>query len=238
MKITIVETGLPPEELRNDWPRYPEMFRALMSPADPGIQFETVSVALGEQLPEPSSLEGVLITGSASGVYDPEPWMESLFRFIRATAGARTPQFGICFGHQAMAEALGGKAEKSTKGWAIGRNTYDVCYQPEWMAGATASFSIAASHQDQVVTAPPATQVTAQSDFCSIAGLHYQTFPAASFQGHPEFSAGFSSALHQSRRERIGKDQVDRALESFKRPLDGALVGQWMVRFFQENRSA
>ncbi|MEO1406492.1 MAG: glutamine amidotransferase [Pseudomonadota bacterium] len=233
MKVTIVETGLPPEQLQADWPSYPTMFEALLGQADPELAFETISPATGDAFPDPASLDAILITGSASGVYDPEPWMQPLFDFIRAAAAARTPQFGVCFGHQAMAEALGGVAEKSSKGWAIGRSTYASPNRPSWMTEAPPRFSLAASHQDQVTTAPPETTVIATSDFCEFAGLAYNAVPAASLQPHPEFSAEFSSALHETRRDRIGDALVNEAIKSFDQPLDSAAVGLAMGKFFR-----
>lgn len=237
MKVTIIETGLPPTELQAAWPRYPEMFKRLLQPASSDLTFETTSPAIGDELPDPKNLNAILITGSASGVYDTEPWMEPLFEFIRRAATARVPQFGICFGHQAMAQALGGKAEKSEKGWAIGRNTYTAINRTEWMGNIPSTFSLAASHQDQVTKAPPHTAIIATSEFCELAGLTYNEVPAASLQPHPEFSAEYGSALHETRRDRIGSAHVERALHSFKDPLDSRIIGDAMARFFLSHRS-
>ena len=159
--------------------------------------------------------------------------MPDLMDFIRAAAKAGTPQFGVCFGHQAMAEALGGKVVKSDTGWGVGRHTYDTPHRPDWMTDGPADFALAVSHQDQVVAVPDGTEVTARSDFCEFAGLAYTGGKAASFQGHPEFSAGFCSALHELRRDRIGDALVDEALASFKEPLDSLHVAKWMADFFR-----
>ncbi len=236
MKLTIIETGLPPDALRPDWPSYPNMFEYLLSDAYDGFSYNTVSIATGAALPDPSTLDAVLITGSAAGVYDDEPWMQALFQFIRTAADAHTPQFGVCFGHQAMAEALGGKAEKSDKGWGVGRHEYHIPTTPAWMTEAPKSFALAVSHQDQVTQAPANTDIIAASPFCEIAGLNYLTTPAASLQPHPEFGAGYASALHQLRRDRIGGPLVDAALASFADPLDSTKVAKWMAQFFLDNR--
>lgn len=233
MKITIIETGLPPEDIRADWPDYPTMFETLIGAVDDGFTYEAVSVVTGTPFPDPADLEAILITGSAAGVYDDEPWIAPLLNFIRAAADADVPQFGICFGHQAMAEALGGKAEKSHKGWGVGRHEYTVPHKPDWMADAPDTFALAVSHQDQVTAVPAGARIIAASDFCECAGVEYIHAPAASFQGHPEFGADFASALHQLRRERIGSTHVDNAIASFNAPLDSALVAKWMARFFR-----
>ena len=233
MKLTIIETGLPPEDLRADWPGYPTMFEQLISAIDDGFEYETVSIVSGAALPDPAELDGIIITGSAFGVYDEVDWMPALMDFIRDANEARTPQFGICFGHQAMAEALGGSVVKSDKGWGVGRHTYNTPHRPDWMAGGPADFSLAVSHQDQVVAMPDGTEVTARSDFCEFAGLAYAGGTAASFQGHPEFGAGFCSALHELRRDRIGDALVDESFASFKEPLDSLYVAKWMADFLR-----
>src|SRR6476659_289318 len=101
MKLAILETGRPPGNLADRFGDYPSMFERLL-----GGEFEIkrFDVQAG-QLPTNSN-EAILITGSPAGVYDPLPWIEPLQDFIRG-AGERK-MVGVCFGHQVMAEALGG----------------------------------------------------------------------------------------------------------------------------------
>lgn len=238
MKLTIVETGRPPEPLRQDWPDYPAMFETLITRADDGFSYQTVSIPAGDALPNPAGLDAVLITGSAAGVYDDEPWISPLLDFIRAAAATRTPQFGICFGHQAIAEALGGKVVKSPKGWGVGRHEYAIAHRPGWMAGGPNTFALAVSHQDQVIAAPPGAQVIATSPFCEFAGLAYGDTPAASLQGHPEFHPGFGASLHALRTDRIGHDTVARGVASLAAPLDTARVAGWIAAFFRATARA
>ncbi len=231
MKLTIVETGFVPEEIRADWPDYPAQFHALLSPLAPEMQFETVSLPRGEALPDPAGLEAVLLTGSPSGVYDPEPWMSALFDFIRWSAEAKTPMVGVCFGHQAMAHAMGGFAGKSEKGWGVGRHVYDIVNRPEWFTGDADTVACACSHQDQVITAPPGAETILSWDFTPYAGLAYETAPFISFQPHPEFTAEYAVALHSLRRDKIGEARTDDALASLSQPLDRQLMGRWIVDF-------
>jgi GMP synthase-like glutamine amidotransferase len=233
MKLTILETGLVPEAIRGDFEDYPAMFRKLFGAIDPEMTFETISVIKGKTLPDPASLEAVLITGSASGVYDDLPWIAPLLDFIRAAADVDVPQIGICFGHQALAEALGGKVIKSPKGFAAGRHTYDVLACPDLPADdCPKTISIAASHQDQVVVLPPCAEVIAKSDFTPFAGLYYAKSPAISFQCHPEFSDAFSAALYRSRRERLGA-ATEPAVESLQIADDNQLVARWIAGFLK-----
>jgi len=237
MKLTIIETGLIPEPIRQDFADYPEMFRRLISAADPDMEFETISVIQGEELPDPASLEGILITGSPAGVYDDYPWIVPLMQFIRDVAAARVPQVGICFGHQIMAEALGGKVVKSPKGWGIGRHTYEVKSCPDWMEGdCPATISVPVSHQDQVVTLPPGASVLARSDFTPFAGIDYGKTHAISFQCHPEFNAEYSAALYTIRKGRpLAETAVDMAIGSLEQPLDNPRLGGWIARFLTQS---
>jgi len=236
MKITILETGRPPPRLRETHSDYPAMFRRLLEPVDADLRFETVAVVDGADLPDPRAADAVLITGSPAGVYDDEPWIAPLERFIRAAADAGTPQVGICFGHQIMAQAFGGDVRKSDKGWGVGRHAYDVVDAPRWMDPAMPAFSLAASHQDQVIAPPPTAKVIARSAHTEFAALAYAHAPAISFQGHPEMTAAFTADLVASRRGRIPDALVDDALASLSAPTDHEVVARWIVQFMRTAR--
>lgn len=236
MKLTIIETGRPPEPIAADFPRYPAMVEALLSPHLGSLTCETVSLLDGETLPQLDEVEAVLITGSPFGVYDPVPWIEPLKHWIRAAGAHKVPQVGICFGHQIMAEAFGGHAHKAPQGWGLGCHAYEVASYESWM-GDTVSLNLAVSHQDQVLIAPPTARVLARSTFTPNAALIYDHAPALSFQGHPEFCQMFADALIRSRRgTRFPEALADAALETLKQPLDGARVARWIAGFYQHYR--
>jgi len=237
MKITIIETGQAPEAIRADFEDYPGMFARLISSADKGFTYETVSPLKGDALPDPATLEAILITGSKAGVYDDEPWMAPLMDFIRGAAKARTPMVGICFGHQAVANALGARVEKADAGWGLGRHEYDITAAPAWMDGfAGKTFALGVSHQDQVLSLPPGAHVIARSDFTPFAALDYGDIPAISFQGHPEFEDDYSAALYDIRLGNpLTPDQVTEAKNSLARSHNNAEVGTWIGTFFRQN---
>jgi GMP synthase-like glutamine amidotransferase len=237
MRITIIETGRAPDALREEFPRYPDMFRSLLHPADAGLSFAAAAVLDGEALPDPAACEAVLITGSPFGVYDSTPWMDPLRDFIRATAALRTPMVGVCFGHQIIADALGGEVRKSEKGWGVGRHTYEVLATRDWMPGAGQTLSLAVSHQDQVITPPKGATTLARSAHTAHAMLAYEDAPILSLQGHPEFSDVYVSALYNNRRGRaLSEAQVDGAIASLDQRHDNALVATWMARFLRTAR--
>jgi GMP synthase-like glutamine amidotransferase len=224
MKIGILETGRPPGTLAEQFGDYPMMFENLLGP---GFEFERFDVESG-QLPDPAVHSAYMITGSPAGVYEPLPWIEPLQQFIREAGQAK--MVGICFGHQVMAEALGGHVEKSDKGWGAGLHRYSVIHDERWM-DETRSIAIPASHQDQVVIQPPNTEVTVASDFTAIAGLAWKDRPAISFQFHPEFSPAFAKALIEKRYDVV--PNPDAAITSLDAPNDNARVAGWIRRFLK-----
>jgi len=171
-----------------------------------------------------------LITGSAAGVYDPEPWIGPLKAFIQ-TASGRTPMVGICFGHQIMAEAFGGQVVKSPKGWGIGLHRYEVSRAADWM-GDAAPVNLPVSHQDQVVALGDGGEVLGGSDFTPFGMVAYPTRRAFSIQAHPEFTPNYAKALIALRRgKRFEEAHADAATATFEVADDRKRVGSWLSRF-------
>lgn len=222
MKLAILETGRPPGNLKTRFGDYPAMVARLLGHSFDIEKFD----AQANQLPDPNAHDAVLITGSPAGVYDPLPWIEPLLDFIRVADASK--MVGICFGHQAMAQALGGKVVKSGKGWGTGLHHYSVKVRQPWMNGET-RIAIPASHQDQVVVQPPNTDVFAESEFTPYAGLAWTDRPAISVQFHPEFSPAFAKALIEARRDRI--PDLDAAIATLGAPNDTATVSGWIRNF-------
>jgi GMP synthase-like glutamine amidotransferase len=224
MKVAILETGCPPGKLAAQFGDYPAMFRHMLGP---GFDVDSIDVTSGN-LPDPAAFPAYLITGSPAGVYEPLPWIGELEAFIRAAD--RSKIVGICFGHQVMAEALGGRVEKSDKGWGAGLHRYSIARQEPWMDGA-ASVAVPASHQDQVVIQPPDTEVLAESVFTPFAGLEWKNRPAISFQFHPEFAPDFAKALIERRCDVL--PDPDAAIASLDGPNDNERVAGWIRRFLE-----
>lgn len=136
-----------------------------------------VYVANGVPLPGEDDYDGYILSGSEKGVYDPTDWMEPLKQFLIRLRDQSIPVFGICFGHQIMAEAFGGSARQADKGFVVGAREYTQGQQ---------TFMANAMHRDQVFDIPPGATVTASAPYCPVAALDYD-FSARSVQFHPEF---------------------------------------------------
>ena len=225
MKLAILETGHPPGDLQSRFGSYPAMFARMLGPE---FDIESFDVQAGELPADPTAHRAYLITGSPAGVYDPLPWIEPLLGFIRSAGQAK--MVGVCFGHQAMSEALGGRVEKSDKGWGAGLHRYSVVRREPWMDGEMA-IAAPASHQDQVVVQPPGTEVVAASDFTPFAALAWKDRRAISFQFHPEFSPDFAKALIAERYDIV--PDPDAAIASLDAPNDSGCVADWIRRFLK-----
>jgi len=191
------------------------------------MEARSYDVAAGALPPDVGRHDAYLITGSPAGVYEDLPWIAELSTFIKRAKG-RARLVGICFGHQILAQALGGHVEKSAKGWGVGLHTYPVVGRQPWMDDA-ASVSVPASHQDQVVLQPPDTEIIASSVFTPYAGLAWRDRSAISFQFHPEFSPAYAKALIEHRYDRV--PDPDAAIASLDAPNDNARLGDWIRRF-------
>lgn len=237
MKLTIIQTGDVPQALRGEFGAYPPMFERMFEAAGHRFAYETAAVYDGAAFPDPAMLDGVIITGSAAGVYDTHyAWMDPLRAFIRSAYSARTPMLGVCFGHQIMADALGGDVRKSEKGWGLGRHTYDVASRPGFLGGNLPAFAIACSHQDQVIAPPAEASVFLASDFTPNAGLVYANGAAVSVQPHPEFNDTYTLALAELRRGKAPDAVIDTALASIATPSHSREMAGYLGAFLSAAR--
>jgi GMP synthase-like glutamine amidotransferase len=246
MRIGILETGEVNPELRERHGDYPAMFERLLAAADSGLEFATVRVVAGEMPATPAQADAWLVTGSRHGVYDDLAWIEPLKSFLRACVAARVPVVGVCFGHQILAEALGGKAAKSDRGWGLGVQDYEVVTRPGWMTHVPDRFAVRALHQDQVVALPPGATVLARSPQCPIAAVAYgdpESPDAVTLQPHPEFGPEFMDELIALRAGTvIPADAAAAARGSLARPVDdkawARLIVDYLHRAAEARRAA
>jgi len=187
MLIGILQTGQAPDALAAQSGDYPDMFQRLL--AEQGLSFRTYRVLDLEFPASVSECDGWLITGSRFGAYEDHAFIPPLEDFIRQAFAQAVPMVGICFGHQIIAQALGGKVEKFAGGWSVGPTEYDFDGQ---------ALRLNAWHQDQVVERPAMAQVAGRSAFCENAALVYDD-RIFTVQAHPEFRSEFVDGLMKTR---------------------------------------
>lgn len=230
MKLGILKTDAVRPEWVTEFGEYPDMFIALLGRADPSLEFRVYDAEQGEYPQDIDEVDAYLITGSKSSVYDDKPWIGVLMDFVRELDRRKKKLVGICFGHQLVAQALGGETAKSDKGWGVGLHTYNFTAMPPWHDQGAPALSILASHQDQVITPAPGTEVVASSDFCEYAacqvGDHILTF-----QGHPEFVTGYSREIMQFRCKAIGEQAYTAGMASLETPPESERVARWILDF-------
>ncbi len=185
-----------------------------------------------EQFPaSPDECDAYIITGSPSGVYDTDDWIALLSQFIRDSYRAGIKLVGICFGHQILAHALGGRAEKSEKGRGFGLISFDVTQPKAWMNGKPDRCSLYFAHQDQVVKLPPEAELLGGNTFCPIA-LYEIDNRVLGIQGHPEFSASIMQDLLPMAEKELEPPMYEASVRSLGSGTpDNQLVAQWIVNF-------
>lgn len=225
MLIGILQTGHAPDALEGEFGTYPEMFARLLAGHD--FTFRTWSVVDMEFPSSVHDAEGWLITGSRHGVYDDLPFIGPLESFVRDAFAARVPMVGICFGHQIIATALGGKVEKFEGGWSVGPTTYSI---------SGVHYTLNAWHQDQVVRPPETAQVIGSSSTCRFAALLYDDL-AFTVQPHPEFQSEFLAGLIRTRGKGVVPDQLLSEAESrLDTPTNEVTMADRIAGFFLKPR--
>lgn len=227
MKIGILQTGHAPDEIQATLGDYDAIFGRLLE--EQGLSFEAFSVVDMVFPDSVTACDGWILTGSKHGAYEDHAFIAPLEEFIRASFAADVPMVGICFGHQIIAQALGGKVEKFKDGWAVGRTTYD--WQGEDVA-------LNAWHQDQVVTRPAEAQVVASNAFCENAALVYGKH-AFTVQAHPEYNDQIIDGLATLRGKGVVPDPLlATAHANFGKPNANQKLATMIAKFFRERRIA
>ena len=239
MHIAILQAGRTNPDMPAEFQDYPDMFETLFAAqtGNDSFTFSNVPVIDGVFPESVDDYDGYLITGSAYGIYDDAPFIADLMTFIRNIFAAGKPLVGICFGHQAIAHALGGHAAKFDGGWGIGTMQVQMVGTADWIPAGIERLDLIHVHQDQVTQLPPQAVRLAESDFCKNAAfaIGKQVF---SVQGHPEFTPAYTNALINIREDKIGKDRAAVARSSLENPHDGKQVGGWILDFFATHDAA
>ncbi|MDO5630912.1 MAG: type 1 glutamine amidotransferase [Paracoccus sp. (in: a-proteobacteria)] len=226
MRIGILQCGQSPDLLKSEMGDYPDMFTRML--AGRGFDFSHYHV---EDMQFPASIhdaDGWLLTGSRHGAYEDHAFIPPLEDFIRRAYAAHVPMVGICFGHQIIAQALGGTVEKYAGGWAVGAQDYDFDGQP---------VTLNAWHQDQVTALPPDAIVLARNGFCENAALVYGD-RAFTVQAHPEFEDRFVGGLMEFRGGAVPDALLEQARARMDEAKSSGMIADRIEAFFKQPRQA
>lgn len=228
MKIGILMAGHAPAALRAGRGDYDDMFRDLL--AGHGFAFASWDVEGMVFPPDVHAADGWLVTGSRHGVYEDHAFIPPLEAFVREAHAADVPLVGICFGHQIIARALGGRVEKFAGGWALGRTEYDLT--------GGGRIALNAWHQDQVVEAPAGAERLARSAACENAILAYGR-RAFTIQAHPEFGPDLIEAFVETRRGTgtYPDDRMDAAARAVGEPVQPGAMADAIARFLRTRQA-
>lgn len=231
MRLGILDCDrLDPDLADHFGPVYSEMFIKGFRALAPELEFRIWSALDGELPDDLQECDAWLITGSRHDAYSDLPWIQALRAWIRLAHDADVKLAGVCFGHQVIAQALGGEVVKSTKGWGLGVSVHPMLATGSWMQPGLDQIRILASHQDQVALLPPGATRLAGNDFCPNF-MFLQGDHIVAIQGHPEFSVEYNRALIERRRDFLSDDRYRSSLSSLEGEVDSATMMQWLLQF-------
>lgn len=234
MKIALLQADhVPSHRHHYSGGDYPAMFANLFLKASAIVDL-TVFDVTNQQYPDSyDDYDGVIITGSRASAFEPLDWIIRLKKEIQSMVANGHKLIGICFGHQVIAQALGGKVIRSSNGWGVGVQTISIMPKKRqvWMKPFTDHLSLIFYHQDQVIELPKSATLLAQSGYCCIQ-MYLIEQQVLGIQAHPEMLRSHNHQLLQENATDL-KDQWQQAIDSLRVRDHGVIVGQWLVHFLE-----
>jgi GMP synthase-like glutamine amidotransferase len=223
MHIAVLMANTDESEFAQGHPKDGSKFEALLQEVRPDWRVSVYSVKDGQFPAAGARYDGWIITGSPASVHDGDAWVGQLFGLIRQIVADGVPLFGACFGHQAIAKALGGVVGYNPGSWVFGLTETEMEGQ---------RLRLYAAHKEQVLALPEGAVVVGGNADCPVGsfaiGRHVLTT-----QYHPEMTPEFIAALVQEMRGQLPDAVVDSAARSLDRVADRAAIAARIVRFFE-----
>lgn len=233
MRLAILVTNNDLSEFAHRHPFDGEKFTTLVHSVRPDWQCDVYLVHQDKFPSNIADFDGVMITGSPASVHDTDPWVGQLLEVIRGAFANKTPIYGACYGHQAIAVALGGEVGSNSHGWTFGLEPCEITNPQPWMASLDQVHHQFAAHNEQVTVLPegakPITQANGVSYAGFVIGRHIYTS-----QNHPEMDRPFFTALLDEYSDALGPEVTKRAAQSLKAQDDNAAYAETIARFFEQ----
>jgi GMP synthase-like glutamine amidotransferase len=231
VKIGLLQCDHVSPELAPIFGDQPFFFQNLFAKHAPEITLDVFDIQSEEYPSDPCRYDGFIGTGAKYSVLEDLSWIKRFKEYVYFLFQEKIKFIGICFGHQMIAQSLGGKCDVSERGWGIGVRKIKIHQQKSWMQPQADAISLLYSHMDQIITLPPEFEVLAGNDHCPYAiitvGDHFM-----GIQAHPEFTPAYLDLLMQSRIDRIGAENVRAAKKTLSEKTDENIVAKWIANFF------
>lgn len=232
MHLALLMTNTDESAFAQCHPKDGEKFAQLIKSVRPSWKVTSYSVKDGVFPQDIAAYDGVMISGSPASVHDTDPWVAQLFDLIRNIHTQSIPMFGACFGHQAIAMALGGRVEPNPKGWEFGLTRVDIICKTAWMQGLPATLKQYGAHIEQVTVLPEGAVVLSTSSTCAIAGFHIAG-SVYTTQNHPEMTPEFMTALVAEYAPKLPADVAASAKSSITDNADTLVYAHSIAQFFE-----
>ncbi len=224
MKIAVLDLCIWLPEFQSGQARFGDVIATWISQGLNEAELTVFDIVEGADFPNLESFDGFILSGSDKGTYDDAEWMSPLRRFLLDARATNKPLFGICFGHQIMADVFGGKSQKVGEA-EVGVRAFEL-------EGEMTTAHV--WHQDQVTKVPPGASVIASADYCPVAGLAYD-FPALSVQFHPEYRPDYIATFIGRSRGQVLSEEVsdDVVAQMAKSTVEADLFVKQVTNFFR-----
>lgn len=232
MRIGLLQCDHVMPELKDQFGDYSDFFIQLFQKNSFDLTVDIFDVQHGHYPKDNDIYDGFISTGSGSSVYDPEPWIQKFKTYVQQLYQQQKKFIGICFGHQMIAEALGGKCSKTDRGWGVGVKEVLIHEKQQWMEPGLNRYRLLVSHQDQITKLPRDARVIGGNRHCPYSmiavGEHF-----LGIQAHPEFIPAYADKLMQMRMDRIGLTVIRAAEKTLHQETDESALARWMVTFWE-----
>lgn len=236
MRIAFLDANTDRSAFAARHPGEADKFRTLLAPVAPEMRLEDFCAVEGHFPETLSGFDGVMISGSPASINDPDAWIAQLKQLIRNAVGAGVPVFGACFGHQAVAAALGGDVGANPQGWVLGRATTINHSPAPWMVEAPEHMALHAAHSEQVLRAPQGAEILGGTPECPVGhmALGGRVF---STQYHPEITRDFMAELLGELTDKVPQEVLEDARARLHGHVHSADMARWITAFFASAES-
>lgn len=235
MRLAVLMTNTDESSFANAHPKDGEKFAQMIRAVRPDWTCKSYRVKDGVFPVTLADFDGIMITGSPASMHDGDAWIAQLEETIRAAFNAQIPLFGACFGHQAIATALGGQVATNPGGWVFGLADAEVVARPDWTCDLPDVLRQYAAHVEQVTVLPEDAQVLLRSQACPIAGFAIGN-RVYTTQNHPEMTHDFITALVAEYADKLGAEVAKTARTSLTQQAHSTAYATSIARFFEHAR--